>query len=133
MEFADLVIVSVVWDDIFLVVTIIVVSDSSISDVLNTSSRKLVPDNKPFSEINETSVVLVVVVRYYKNWVSCTCIINIPAVVVSCVFILLPFDPILSGCQYSDEAGSLSSSKVSRRCDPKRLPKDYPSLLRLYV
>ena len=43
---------------------------------------------------------------------------------VAFVFILLPFDPILSGCQYSDEAGSLSSSKVSRRCDPKTLPKD---------
>ena len=38
-------------------------------------------------------------------------------VVAFVVTLVLSFDPILSSCQYSDEAGSLTSSNVSNRSD----------------
>ena len=44
-------------------------------------------------------------------------------VVAFVVTLVLSFDPILSSCQYSDEAGSLTSSNVSNRSDCNGLSK----------
>ena len=79
------------------------------------------PDKDVFSK--SKSVRHEVKLLKNKNFISRFVIDILLPVVAFVVTLVLSFDPILSSCQYSDEAGSLTSSNVSNRSDCNGLSK----------